>query len=471
MWMIVVYVVGQFMYGEFNEVRIFMQVLPLSCLVLSEYAQGWTRRSAEAAVLPQSGSSPEQPGGRRKSRMRAPKPVTGKNMPVSMESTWGCRKSDGGLVWMAAVVMVISSLVVAWDYYELLRSRVPRYQAHALAELKVKAEQGEASAQYMLGNYYYKKPGMATNWPEAFNWFGEAAGRGHPGAQLKLGLCYLRGEGTAQNYEASIPWFRKVAAPNNREVRCYFDLDYGEGFNAERTLADHFQYLAWLGPLALVGAGLITVVGAVLRRKSFLDPALGIAMVLAVGALSWRWRYGGVETLWQGIIARDPNCYLACKNLGYALLQTGQGDQALTCFQKAMDLEPGDASAYFNIGNVLVKYGRMDEAVVYYQKALELEPDDASAHFNIGNVLFKKGRLEEAVAHFRKAVELSPDNAAAHNNLGYALAKKGQLDEAIRQYHEALRLKPDVAEASNNLVGALGLKEAAAKQPTFSTKP
>ena len=46
LWMIVAYVVGQFMYGTFSEVRIFMQVLPLSCLILSEYAQGWTRRSA-----------------------------------------------------------------------------------------------------------------------------------------------------------------------------------------------------------------------------------------------------------------------------------------------------------------------------------------------------------------------------------------------------------------------------------------
>ena len=195
-----------------------------------------------------------------------------------------------GLVLIAVVVMVISSIVVVWDCYALLGSRQPKYQARVLAELRTKAERGEAAAQYRLGNRYYRGLGVVTNWPEAFNWFREAAEGGHTGAQLALGLRYLQGKGTAQNYEASIPWFRKVAAQNNQKVRCYFELDYGKGFGAKPDLVEHFQYLAWLGPLALAAAGIAVVVGIVRKRKSFFDPALCLAMVLAVGALSWRWR-------------------------------------------------------------------------------------------------------------------------------------------------------------------------------------
>jgi Flp pilus assembly protein TadD len=479
MWMMVAFVAGHYLrgltlgiwQGMFSEVRVLTQVLPLSCLILSEYAQGWTRRSADAAVLPQSGSNPDQRGGTGGSRVNAPEQIVEERGSMKGENAWACRWSDMGLILMAVVTMVISGSVVVLAYDALLRNWEPKYQARVLAGLRTRAEQGEATAQYALGNRYYRGLGMATNWPEAFNWFSEAAGRGHTGAQLALGLCYLQGKGTAQSYEASIPWFRKVAVLSNQELRYYFELAYGEGFGAKRDLVEHFQYLAWLGPLALAAAGFITVVGVVLKRKSFFDPALCVAMVLAVGVLSWRWRYGGVETLWQSTITHDPNCYLAYKNLGDALLQTGQEDKALTCFQKAMEINPGDASAHFNIGNALFKRGRLDEALAYYQKAVEIEPDDVSAHFNIGNALFKRGRLDEAVAHFRKAVELEPDNAAAHNNLGYVLAKNGQLDEAIRQFHEALRLKPDLAEASNNLAGALGLKEAATKQPSPLTKP
>jgi TPR repeat protein len=438
LWMIVAYVAGQFMYGAFSEVRIFMQVLPLSCLILSEYAQGWTRGSTDAAVLSQSGFSPDQHGRRGRSRVNAPKQIAGKSVPVSGESAWASRKSDVGLIVMAVVMMVISVSLVVLAYEALLRSWEPEYQARVLAELRTRVERGEAAAQYALGRHYYKGVGVAQNWPEAFYWFREAAGRDHTGAQLTLGLCYLRGEGTAQNDEESIPWFSKVAAQNNQKVRFYLGLVYtGEFFCVNRDRADHFQYLAWLGPLGLAAAGITVVIGIVRKRKSFFNPALCMAMVLAVGALSWRWRYDGVEMLWQSIIARDPNCYLACKNLGDALLRTGQEDKALACFQKAV----------------------------------ELDPDDAYAYFRLAGVFIQKGQLDEAIIQLQKVVEFQPGLAEAHNNLGYALANKGQFDGAIRQYQEALRLNPDLAEASNNLVLVLGLKEAAAKQPTPSTKP
>jgi Flp pilus assembly protein TadD len=360
-----------------------------------------------------------------------------------------------GLILIAVVMMVISSIAVAWDCYALLGSRQPKYQARVLAELRTRAEQGEAAAQYRLGNRYYRGLGVATNWPEAFYWFREAAGRGHPGAQLALGLRYLQGKGTAQNYEASIPWFRKVAALNNQELRCYFELDYGKGFGAKRDLADHFQYLAWLGPLALAAAGFISVVGVVRRRKSFFDPALCVAMVLAVGALSWRWRYGGGETLWQNIIACDPNCYLAHKNLGDALLQTGQEDKALACFQKAVEIEPDDTSAHFNIGNALFKRGRLDEAVAHFRKAVELEPDNAAAHNNLGNALLQKGKVDEAIVHYQKALQIKPDNVETHINLGSALFQKGRVDEAIAHYQKALQIKPDSPDVLNNLAWLL----------------
>ena len=445
MWMMVAFVAGHYLrgltlgiwQGMFSEVRVLTQILPLSCLILSEYARGWTRRSANAAVLPQSVSNPDQSGKRGKSRMKAPRQIAGKIVPVRGESAWASRKSDRGLILMAAVMMVISGIMVVLAYDALLGSLEPEYQARVVAELRTKVERGGPAAQYALGDHYYRGVGVATNWPEAFYWFRKAAEGGHSGAQLALGLCYLRGEGTAQSYEESIPWFRKVAAQGNQKARFYLGLNYDEGFGAKRDLVEHFQYLAWLGPLALAAAGFITVAGVVRKRKSFFDPALCIAMVLAVGALSWRWRYGGVETLWQSTIACDPNYYLACRNLGDALLQTGQGDKALTCFQKVV----------------------------------ENEPDDASAHNNLGIVLAQKGQLNEANDHFQKAVELQPDLVDAHFNLAVVLSKKRQLDEAIHQYQEALRLKPDLAEASNNLAVLLGLKESAAKQPTTSAKP
>jgi tetratricopeptide (TPR) repeat protein len=471
LWMIVVYVMGQFMYGEFNEVRIFMQVLPLSCLILSEYAQGWIQRSVNVAVVPRPNSGSSQKGRSRKNRLNAAKPVVAGDVLASGESAWSGRKSDRRLIRLALVVMVVSSVLVAWDGYALLKSRQPENQARTLVELGTKAEGGDTAAQYMVGSRYYKGLDVDTNWLEAFNCYREAAERGHTGAQLALGLCYSLGEGTAQSYEESIPWFSKVAPPNNGKVRYYFDLDYTEGFGAKRDLADHLLYLAWVGPLALAAAGLITVAGVVFRRKSFLEPALCVALVLAAGALIWRWRYGGIEPLWQNTMARDPNYYSACQNLANAFLHTGQENRALACFQKMVKLEPDDANVQLALGNILYRRGRLDEAVAYFRKAVEIQPDNAEAHNNLGGIFIQNGQLDEAITHFRKAVELSPDNAAARNNLGIGLEKKGQLDEAIHQYQEALRLKPDFSDAGNNLAEALNLKKTAVKLPSSVTKP
>ena len=100
--------------GMFSEVRILTQVLPVSCLILSEYGQSWIRRSKDAAVRPQPGSSPEPTRPQWKAvAMKASKPIAGKNVAVREESAWACRKSDRGLILVAVVVMVISSIVVA----------------------------------------------------------------------------------------------------------------------------------------------------------------------------------------------------------------------------------------------------------------------------------------------------------------------------------------------------------------------
>jgi Flp pilus assembly protein TadD len=66
--------------------------------------------------------------------------------------------------------------------------------------------------------------------------------------------------------------------------------------------------------------------------------------------------------------------------------------------------------------------GKLDEAIVQFQKALELNPGDAKAHGNLGVVLADRGRFNEAMAHYQKALEIKPDFAAAHNGLAWLQA-------------------------------------------------
>lgn len=107
-----------------------------------------------------------------------------------------------------------------------------------------------------------------------------------------------------------------------------------------------------------------------------------------------------------------------------------------------------------NFGAELLQQGRPEEAITEFQRAVEVDPEYAAAHLNLGYAYDRQGQIEEAVAEYRKAIELEPGNVFAHNNLGVLYNKKGLYDEAIAEFEKALRLDPVNATVLRNLENA-----------------
>ena len=149
---------------------------------------------------------------------------------------------------------------------------------------------------------------------------------------------------------------------------------------------------------------------------------------------------------------RRPRHY----NLGLALAGCGRADQAITHFQKALEIKPDLVEAHDNLGLALAGRGQVDEAIACYRKALQIKPNLAEAHDNLGLALAGRGQVDDAIACYRKALQIKPNLAEAHDNLGLALAGRGQVDDAIVCYRKALQIKPDLAEAHNNFGVLLG---------------
>jgi tetratricopeptide (TPR) repeat protein len=218
-------------------------------------------------------------------------------------------------------------------------------------------------------------------------------------------------------------------------------------------VADHFQYLAGIGPIVLVAAGISTLFSFFQERKLFWGPVFCGTLLAVLCVLTWRQcgMYANIETLWRTTLAWNPNSSLAHNNLGNIFLQNGRVDEAMKQFQKALDIEPRYALAHNNLGAALYQKGQVDEAVAHYQKALEIEPRYAQAHNNLGIVLFQKGQVDEAMAHFQKALAIQPNNAEIYNNFGNALLGKGEAAGAIRCFQKAVEIAPDFAGAQENL--------------------
>jgi tetratricopeptide (TPR) repeat protein len=245
-------------------------------------------------------------------------------------------------------------------------------------------------------------------------------------------------------------------------------------------VSDHFQYLASMGPLALAGAAIATLVGRFceLRKPSRADTDalqslsgdIGVArgrlflgslgcslLLLSLGFLTWQQGavYHDVITLYTRTLAKNPACWMAHYNLGIALQDHGETDQAITHYRQAIELRPGYAEAHYNLGRLLAEKGEFNDAINHYEATLTINAADAEAHNNLGATLFQAGRVDDAIAHYQKALAVRPDYAEASCNLADALLSKGDMDGAITHYRTCVAVLPNHTDAQYNLASAL----------------
>jgi tetratricopeptide (TPR) repeat protein len=220
---------------------------------------------------------------------------------------------------------------------------------------------------------------------------------------------------------------------------------------------DHFQYLASIGPLALAGVGLARFSNFIMPKRPWLQSSLCPGLLLILGMASWQRTlvYKSEETFWTDSLAGNPRCWMGYNNLGNALVQKGQVDEAFEQFQKALEINPHYVEARSNLGAALFQRGDVDDAVAQYKKALEINSNYAQANYNLGLALFQKGQVDDAIGQYKKAVKINPYYPEAHNTLGNALFQKGQLGEALEQFQKALEINPNYVNAHYNLGNAL----------------
>jgi hypothetical protein len=92
-------------------------------------------------------------------------------------------------------------------------------QTPEIDALRVRAEAGDATAQYFLGAIYSNGLGVPEDDAEAVRWYRLAAGQGIATAQFNLGLLYDTGQGVPQDYVQAHMWFNILASRNASSMR------------------------------------------------------------------------------------------------------------------------------------------------------------------------------------------------------------------------------------------------------------
>lgn len=223
-------------------------------------------------------------------------------------------------------------------------------------------------------------------------------------------------------------------------------------------VADHFQYLASLGIIALV----VGIAARALRGSRVAVP-LAAVVILALGALTWQqcWAYQSEEALWRWTINQNPGAWIAHNNLSKILSDRGEQNEALVHLQKSVELYPQDPQLHANLARELRTNGQFDAALDEFEKA-ELQyasrqnaVEAANCAFGIAQALDGAGRVAEAEAAYRRALampQFNPDTLMWH---GRFLLNHGRAAEAAEPFRQFADTHPHDAFARLMLADAL----------------
>ncbi len=111
------------------------------------------------------------------------------------------------------------------------------------------------------------------------------------------------------------------------------------------------------------------------------------------------------------------------------------------------------ASDWIKQSGDLYKAGNYTKALVAVDKAIEIDPYNATAWYDKGQIYLAEHKYDKALIAYEKSLIIKPNGADAWNGKGVALTELGRYDEAQLAYNESLRLDPRYLSARENQLG------------------
>lgn len=225
-------------------------------------------------------------------------------------------------------------------------------------------------------------------------------------------------------------------------------------------VADHFQYLASAGVIALAVAAVLSLACRFGRGGRIGVSVLGLGALALLGSVTWRQgeKYTDVEVLWRDTIQKNPDAWMARNNLGNILVKLGRPEEAIRQYEQALRVKPDEASIYHNCAGALLLLNRFEEAIEYEQVSVRLNPRYVEAQCTLAIALGLRNDVRGAMEHYRIALRLVPEDVQAMACLAWILATHP--DPAIFRPDEAVVLAERAAQltklANPNVLDTLG---------------
>jgi tetratricopeptide (TPR) repeat protein len=176
--------------------------------------------------------------------------------------------------------------------------------------------------------------------------------------------------------------------------------------------------------------------------KMFDVPAESAASYLFTARMLLRQDFGPVaEEYAHKAVALDPKLPMAHQLLGELYLYHSQIEEAIAEFRKELEINPGNAAAYYKLADGYSRVQKYDDAERLLQRSIWLDPTSTGPYVLLGKVLQKKGETELAVRALQRALAMDPNNPVPHHLLGQAYRDLGKNEDAERELKLAGQLE------------------------------
>lgn len=136
-------------------------------------------------------------------------------------------------VWRNVAIVIACAggvvLIVPWLHHR---------QATQWSTTRMRAEQGDARAQFDVASAYYLGKGVPQDYTEAFRWYKMAANQGEPSAEDGLGYMYVSGRGIKQDYAEALRWYKRSAEDGNAKGQFDLGTVYDDGIGVTPDYAE-----------------------------------------------------------------------------------------------------------------------------------------------------------------------------------------------------------------------------------------
>ena len=164
------------------------------------------------------------------------------------------------------------------------------------------------------------------------------------------------------------------------------------------------------------------------------------------------------ETIAEDLLKRFPERPEGHMLKGFIHYYRKEFDKAITELQTSLKAEPrkritGDfvqlqpwLHTYYFLGLSYYHKGALEQALSQFNKALDLNPSFVQARLLVSIILLKQKRIDDAITEAKRVLEHDEGNAIAHNILGSAYMAKAMYDEAVKELNKAIDLDPKLVD-------------------------